>query len=138
MISFHKFLMCFFSKAIDSFRSALRFDISDILCWEGLADAYYQRGSFNSAMKVYQKIIELDPENEYSRLQVGVVKLVEILILCRFQNFLHTNFWWCTDITYVFRVYFCFYGITWNMPGLLTSVKRSCRSPLLLCNIFIK
>ncbi|CAD7078460.1 unnamed protein product [Hermetia illucens] len=64
-----------FDEAIDSFRSALRFDISDILCWEGLADAYYQRGSFNSAMKVYQKIIELDPENEYSRLQVGVVKL---------------------------------------------------------------
>lgn len=58
-----------YTEAINGFRSALRKDPYDFASWEGLADSYFTRGSFSSALKVYQKTCELQPENLYSKLQ---------------------------------------------------------------------
>lgn len=63
-----------FSEAIHHFRTALRYEVNNIIYWESLADAYFERGSFNSAMKVYEKICEIDPKNKYSRLQIAIIK----------------------------------------------------------------
>lgn len=62
------------NQAISAFRLVLRCDANSIAGWEGLADAYYQRGSLNSALRVYEKISELDPTNPYPKLQVGNAK----------------------------------------------------------------
>lgn len=74
LLGFHYLTSCEFNEAIASFRTALRYDANDIASWEGLADSYLQRGSLNSAMRVYQKITELDASNVYSKLQVANVK----------------------------------------------------------------
>lgn len=73
---FHYLAVKKFNDAITAFRMALREDADDLSCWEGLADAYFQRGSYNSALKVYQKISELDPLNLYPKLQVANIKTI--------------------------------------------------------------
>lgn len=73
-LGFHYLALKRFNDAITAFRMALREDSDDLSCWEGLADAYFQRGSYSSALKVYQKISELDPVNLYPKLQVANIK----------------------------------------------------------------
>lgn len=73
-LGFHYLALKKFNDAITAFRMALREDSEDLSCWEGLADAYFQRGSYSSALKVYQKISELDPLNLYPKLQVANIK----------------------------------------------------------------
>eukprot|EP00795_Rhopilema_esculentum_P006369 gene6369-11806_t len=57
-----------------NFRSALRSDPEDRHMWECLGDAYIARGSYMPALKAFQKAVELDPENLYSRYKMGVIK----------------------------------------------------------------
>lgn len=73
-LGFHYLALKKFNDAITAFRMTLREDSEDLSCWEGLADAYFQRGSYSSALKVYQKISELDPTNLYPKLQVANIK----------------------------------------------------------------
>lgn len=73
-LGFHNLAQNNFDDAIIAFRAVLRMDPHDFSCWEGLADAYMKRGSFNSALKVYQKICELNADNAYARLQVANIR----------------------------------------------------------------
>ncbi|XP_037044257.1 tetratricopeptide repeat protein 37 [Bradysia coprophila] len=75
-LGFHYLALKNFNDAIQAFRMALREDSDDLSCWEGLADAYFQRGSYNSALKVYQKISEIDPLSLYPKLQVANIKTI--------------------------------------------------------------
>ncbi|KAJ2399905.1 Superkiller protein 3, partial [Coemansia sp. RSA 2559] len=50
-----------YEQAIIAFRSALGLDREDCLCWEGLCEAYMGIGRLNTAVRVAQKIVELDP-----------------------------------------------------------------------------
>lgn len=74
LLGFHYLTGCEYNEAIASFRTALRYDSNDTASWEGLADSYLQRGSLNSALRVYQKISELDDSNRYPKLQVANLK----------------------------------------------------------------
>lgn len=66
-----------YNEAVSAYRTALRDCSDDISLWEKLADAYRQRGSLNSALKVYQKCLEMGSEqSQYARLQVANVKAV--------------------------------------------------------------
>ena len=73
-LGFHNLAQNQFDEAIAAFRSVLRMDPQNSSSWEGLADSYLKRGSFNSALKVYQKICELSEDNLYARLQVANIK----------------------------------------------------------------
>lgn len=63
-------------QAIQCFRIAIKNDSRCISYWESLGDAYAGRGSYNSAIRVFQKILELSPENNYALLQIASVKTV--------------------------------------------------------------
>lgn len=43
-------------------------DSGDLNCWEALADAYLARGSFTAAHKAYEKVLQMNPGSEYTRL----------------------------------------------------------------------
>ncbi|XP_055603206.1 tetratricopeptide repeat protein 37 [Uranotaenia lowii] len=63
-----------YDEAIAAFRTVLRYDINNITSWEGLADAYMNRGSYVSAIRVFEKINELQPDNPYPKLQQATIK----------------------------------------------------------------
>lgn len=81
-----------FNDAVTAFRVALREQPADVRCWMGLADTYRERGSLQSALKVYQKCLEMkrtrpadanassasstqtDDEYVYAQLQVACLK----------------------------------------------------------------
>lgn len=65
-----------YDDAIAAFRTVIRYDVDNITSWEGLADAYMGRGSFTSAMKVFEKTAELKPDNPYPKLQLANIKNV--------------------------------------------------------------
>ena len=44
-------------------------DSGDLNCWEALADAYLARGSFTAAHKAYEKVLQMNPGSEYTRLR---------------------------------------------------------------------
>ncbi|XP_059057141.1 superkiller complex protein 3 [Achroia grisella] len=48
-------------NAIVSFRNVIKNDKNDIIAFECLADAYFSRGSYTSALRAYNKVITLDP-----------------------------------------------------------------------------
>lgn len=73
LLGFHYLAQCKFDDAIAAFRAVLRMDPFNFTSWEGLADSYLKRGSFNSALKVYRKICELNNQNVYAQLQVANV-----------------------------------------------------------------
>ncbi|XP_030374099.1 tetratricopeptide repeat protein 37 [Scaptodrosophila lebanonensis] len=60
--------------AIQCFRIAIKHDFKCMVYWESLGDAYASRGSYNSAIRVFEKILMLSPTNCYAQLQVGIVK----------------------------------------------------------------
>ncbi|BFG04386.1 tetratricopeptide repeat protein 37 [Drosophila madeirensis] len=61
-------------NAIQCFRIAIKHDFRCMVYWESLGDAYAARGSYNSAIRVFQKILELSPVNCYALLQIAVIK----------------------------------------------------------------
>ncbi|EDW85773.1 uncharacterized protein Dwil_GK23246 [Drosophila willistoni] len=61
-------------NAIQCFRLAIKHDPQCMVYWESLGDAYASRGSYNSAIRVFQHIMELVPDNSYALLQVAVIK----------------------------------------------------------------
>uniref|UniRef100_A0A1B0CTC3 Tetratricopeptide repeat protein 37 n=1 Tax=Lutzomyia longipalpis TaxID=7200 RepID=A0A1B0CTC3_LUTLO len=63
-------------EAIKTFRTLLRFDKDDYLIWEILADAYFNNGSYTSALKIYMKIVEETKENIYCEYRVAHIKTV--------------------------------------------------------------
>ncbi|KAL7049781.1 hypothetical protein ACKWTF_003847 [Chironomus riparius] len=65
-----------YDNAITAFRNSLKYDKENTECWEGLADAYMARGSFNSALNVFEKSVEINPLNSYAKLQVAKVKYI--------------------------------------------------------------
>lgn len=73
LLGFHHLAQNQFDDAITAFRAVLRMDPNNFASWEGLADSYLKRGSFNSALKVYKKICELSDDNIYAQLQVANV-----------------------------------------------------------------
>ena len=65
-----------YDNAITAFRNSLKYDTSNVKCWESLADSYLGRGSYTSALKVFEKSVELNPENSYAKLQIAKVKFI--------------------------------------------------------------
>lgn len=65
-----------YDNAITAFRNSLKYDTSNVKCWESLADSYLGRGSYTSALKVFEKSVELHPENSYAKLQIAKVKFI--------------------------------------------------------------
>uniref|UniRef100_A0A182QN41 Tetratricopeptide repeat protein 37 n=1 Tax=Anopheles farauti TaxID=69004 RepID=A0A182QN41_9DIPT len=63
-----------YNEAIGAFRTMLRYDVDNATAWEGLADAYLGRGSYSSAMKLFEKITERNPGNPYPLLQLANIK----------------------------------------------------------------
>uniref|UniRef100_A0A1B0DNB2 Uncharacterized protein n=1 Tax=Phlebotomus papatasi TaxID=29031 RepID=A0A1B0DNB2_PHLPP len=63
-------------NAINTFRTLLRFDKRDFLGWECLADAYFNNGSYSSALKIYQRIVEETEDNIYCKYQVANIKTI--------------------------------------------------------------
>ncbi|XP_017066147.1 tetratricopeptide repeat protein 37 [Drosophila eugracilis] len=61
-------------NAIQCFRIAIKHESRCMVYWESLGDAYAARGSYNSAIRVFQKILELSPENSYALLQIASIK----------------------------------------------------------------
>lgn len=65
-----------YDNAITAFRNSLKYDKENTECWEALADAYLNRGSFNSALKVFEKSVELNSSNAYAKLQIAKIKYI--------------------------------------------------------------
>ncbi|XP_060530734.1 tetratricopeptide repeat protein 37 [Cylas formicarius] len=63
-------------KAIDNLRFVVRIDFENAHCWESLADAYVARGAYTSALKCYQKSLELSNAGLYARYQVATIKSI--------------------------------------------------------------
>ncbi|XP_011301228.1 tetratricopeptide repeat protein 37 [Fopius arisanus] len=63
-------------QAIKSLRYVIRADPNDNHCWESLADAYWARGAHTSALKSYQRALELSPGSLYPMLQIANINLV--------------------------------------------------------------
>ncbi|XP_057320439.1 SKI3 subunit of superkiller complex protein [Microplitis mediator] len=63
-------------QAIKSLRYVIRADPNDNHCWESLADAYWARGAHTSALKSYQRALELSPGSLYPMIQLANIKLV--------------------------------------------------------------
>ena len=40
-------------------QSVLRTEANNLNAWEGLADSYFNRGSYTSALKAYDKVLQL-------------------------------------------------------------------------------
>ncbi|XP_014370547.2 tetratricopeptide repeat protein 37 [Papilio machaon] len=49
-------------NAINNFRNVIKMNHNNLNAFECLADAYYSRGSYTSALKAYNKVISLSPE----------------------------------------------------------------------------
>ncbi|CAG5092823.1 Similar to TTC37: Tetratricopeptide repeat protein 37 (Homo sapiens) [Cotesia congregata] len=63
-------------QAIKSLRYVIRADPNDNHCWESLADAYWARGAHTSALKSYQRALDLSPGSLYPMIQLANIKLV--------------------------------------------------------------
>ncbi|NXO41816.1 TTC37 protein, partial [Locustella ochotensis] len=54
------------SQAVADLQAALRADPKDSNCWESLGEAYFNRGSYSTALKSFKKASELNPGLVYS------------------------------------------------------------------------
>ncbi|CAH1156223.1 unnamed protein product [Phaedon cochleariae] len=63
-----------YSQAIENLRCVVRIEKENTHCWQSLADAYFARGSFTSALKCYEKSLELATNSLYSSLQIANIK----------------------------------------------------------------
>jgi len=62
------------TQAVLALQSCLRGDSKDTNCWEALADAYMARGSYNAAIKTFEKVLTLKPDSVYSLLMIAGIK----------------------------------------------------------------
>ncbi|PRD33914.1 UNVERIFIED_CONTAM: Tetratricopeptide repeat protein 37 [Trichonephila clavipes] len=62
------------SDAIFSLQNALRADPDSSAGWECLADAYLKRGSYESALKAFEKVAELNPKAMYPLYQIATIQ----------------------------------------------------------------
>ncbi|CAH0550739.1 unnamed protein product [Brassicogethes aeneus] len=65
-----------YEKAIDRLRFVVRVEQENPHCWEALADSYFARGSYTSALKCYQKASELSEDTFYPSLQIATIKQI--------------------------------------------------------------
>ncbi|KAH1001196.1 hypothetical protein HUJ04_013439 [Dendroctonus ponderosae] len=63
-------------NALEYLRIVIRIDPENTNCWESLGDAYFAKGAFTSALKCYQKALDLSEFSLYSALQVAYIKKV--------------------------------------------------------------
>ncbi|NWI85017.1 TTC37 protein, partial [Pitta sordida] len=54
------------SQAVADLQAALRADPKDSNCWEALGEAYFNRGSYSTALKSFRRASELNPGLVYS------------------------------------------------------------------------
>uniref|UniRef100_A0A8D8YPA9 Tetratricopeptide repeat protein 37 n=1 Tax=Cacopsylla melanoneura TaxID=428564 RepID=A0A8D8YPA9_9HEMI len=60
-----------YQKSINHLRSAARSDPNDAHCWEALGDGYLKRGAFSAAKKCYAKVVTLQSDKIYPKLQIA-------------------------------------------------------------------
>uniref|UniRef100_W8BBM6 Tetratricopeptide repeat protein 37 n=1 Tax=Ceratitis capitata TaxID=7213 RepID=W8BBM6_CERCA len=75
-LGLHYFNVNKWDDAIQSFRTAIKLDVNCMNYWESLGDAYSERGSYNSAIRVFQKILEMNPTNIYAKLKIALIKSI--------------------------------------------------------------
>lgn len=63
-------------QAIKALQHVIRADPNDNHGWESLADAYWSRGAYTSALKSYQRALDLCPGSLYSMIQIANIKLI--------------------------------------------------------------
>ncbi|KAG5897490.1 hypothetical protein JTB14_031114 [Gonioctena quinquepunctata] len=63
-----------YSSAIDNLRLLVRIEPDSTNYWQALGDAYFVRGSYTSALKCYQKSLELSNNALYPSLQIANIK----------------------------------------------------------------
>lgn len=67
-------------EAITCFQNYLHYNFNNSSCWQNLADAYYLRGSYNTAIKSYMKSIQLREDETidfYAELRIaGIHQMV--------------------------------------------------------------
>ncbi|KAH3666474.1 hypothetical protein OGAPHI_003470 [Ogataea philodendri] len=61
------------SKAIELFQNALRIDSADIDSWIGLGEGYLARGRLDAALKVFNKALEIAPDNWHATYLLAVI-----------------------------------------------------------------
>ncbi|SCU80651.1 LAFA_0C00430g1_1 [Lachancea sp. 'fantastica'] len=54
------------ADSIEWFQSALRVDSSDLESWIGLGQAYYSCGRVEASLKVFEKALEVEPDNPHA------------------------------------------------------------------------
>ncbi|ORX98234.1 TPR-like protein [Basidiobolus meristosporus CBS 931.73] len=59
--------------AIGCFQIALRTDVKNYACWEGLAESYVLEGRYMAALKAFKRASELDPTATYPYLQIAFI-----------------------------------------------------------------
>ncbi|XP_066150901.1 tetratricopeptide repeat protein 37 isoform X2 [Euwallacea fornicatus] len=64
------------NSALEYLRIVIRIQPENVHCWESLADAYFSNGAYTSALKCYQKALNLAQTSLYSALQVAYVKKI--------------------------------------------------------------
>ncbi|OUM55265.1 hypothetical protein BVG19_g4771 [[Candida] boidinii] len=62
------------SKAIEFYQNSLRISPNDIESWLGLGEAYFSVGRLESSSKVFDHVMEVDPENWYAQYLNAVVQ----------------------------------------------------------------
>ncbi|ESO09801.1 hypothetical protein HELRODRAFT_183847 [Helobdella robusta] len=67
------------SEAIDHLQTAIRRDANDLRVWERLGAAYLLRGSYTSALKAFQKVLNSEPGAIYSIYQYVIFGFIIII-----------------------------------------------------------
>lgn len=63
-----------FESAITNFRTVIKDHKNDAIAFECLADAYYSRGSYTSALRAFHKVMSLDPrKTTYCQTKIGYI-----------------------------------------------------------------
>uniref|UniRef100_A0A6P7G2Q1 Tetratricopeptide repeat protein 37 n=1 Tax=Diabrotica virgifera virgifera TaxID=50390 RepID=A0A6P7G2Q1_DIAVI len=63
-----------YSKAIEKLQFVVRVEKENTNCWQCLADAYFARGSYVSALRCYEKSLEYTENTLYPCLQIANIK----------------------------------------------------------------
>ncbi|KAK9721013.1 Superkiller protein 3 [Basidiobolus ranarum] len=61
-------------EAISCFQIALRTDVKNYDCWEGLAESYVLEGRYMAGLKAFKRASELEPTAVYPYLQMAFIK----------------------------------------------------------------
>lgn len=59
------------SKALEWFQTALRMTSMDLQCWIGLGEAYYNCGRLDASIKVFSRVLAVDPSSWISKYFMG-------------------------------------------------------------------